>query len=205
MKLISLQEILTKIRAQKPEQKETANESINFSLTEISTPLGTLIAGATNKELCLLEFQIKERHEKQILKLAESLNSFPVIGINSILELTVHQLDEYFQGKRKKFEIPLVIKGSPFQENVWRELLRVPYGKTITYKELSERLGSPKAVRAVANANGENRIAILIPCHRIIGSNGKLVGYGGGIEKKRYLLNLERENSPGILNFDYNP
>ncbi len=203
--MISIQEISEKIKAYNFEQKNTCIGSINFTLAEITTPLGIMIAGTTNQGLCLLEFQIKGRLEKQIIKLAKSLNSLPEVGMSSYLELTAHQIKEYFMGKRKKFDIPLVIQASEFQDKVWKELEKIPYGKTMTYKELSEKTGSGKAVRAVARANGENRIAILIPCHRIIGSNGKLIGYSGGIEKKRYLLNLEREKSPGILNFDYKP
>ena len=203
--MISIQEISDKIKASNLEQNNTYSDSTNFTLAEITTPLGTMIAGATKNGLCLLEFQIEERLEKQIIKLAKSLNSFPEVGMSSSLELTAHQLTEYFKGKRKKFDIPLVIQASIFQDKVWKELTKIPYGKTMTYKELSERVSSSKAVRAVARANGENMISILIPCHRIIGSNGKLIGYSGGIEKKRYLLNMERESSPGMLNFDYKP
>jgi methylated-DNA-[protein]-cysteine S-methyltransferase len=101
------------------------------------------------------------------------------------------QLSEYFAGKRRAFDIELAPRGTPFQQAVWRELLNVPYGDTITYAELARRIGKPSSVRAVGAANGANPIPVIIPCHRVIGSNGTLTGYGGGIERKQWLLALE--------------
>lgn len=100
----------------------------------------------------------------------------------------VDQLVEYFQGNRKTFDIPLALRGTEFQLAVWNELLRVPYGDTITYAELARRIGRPAAIRAVGAANGANPIPVIVPCHRVIGSNGTLTGYGGGIERKQWLL-----------------
>jgi O-6-methylguanine DNA methyltransferase len=100
-------------------------------------------------------------------------------------------LEEYFAGTRKVFDIPLVLPGTPFQQKVWAGLQTISYGSTRSYREQAEAIGSPKAVRAVAKANGDNRIAILVPCHRVIGANGELVGYGGGLSRKQYLLKLE--------------
>ena len=104
------------------------------------------------------------------------------------------QLDEYFSGKRREFEIPLVLKGTDFQLKVWEALRRIPYGKTVTYKDIASDVGNPKAVRAVGMANHYNPIAIIVPCHRVVGVNGKLVGYAGGLDIKRYLLDLENKN-----------
>ena len=104
------------------------------------------------------------------------------------------QLEEYFEGKRKEFDLRLDAKGTPFRKTVWNELLKVPYGKTATYKDIAKSISKPKAVRAVGGANHNNPIWIIIPCHRIIGSNGSLTGYGGGIWRKEYLLKLENTN-----------
>lgn len=115
-------------------------------------------------------------------------------GINPILQKSVIQLEEYFQGARKGFDLPLAIKGTPFQQRVYAELLKIPYGEKRSYKQIAEALGSPGAMRAVGGANNKNPIPILVPCHRVIGADGSLVGYGGGLEKKRFLLELEEKH-----------
>lgn len=102
------------------------------------------------------------------------------------------QLDEYFAGTRRHFELTLAPEGTAFQRQVWVELCRIPFGETISYRDLAERIGNPRAVRAVGLANGANPIAIVVPCHRVIGANGSLTGYGGGLDRKRFLLSLER-------------
>jgi methylated-DNA-[protein]-cysteine S-methyltransferase len=109
-----------------------------------------------------------------------------------IFKETQQQLAAYFRGELRSFELPIHLEGRPFQLKVWRELLKIPYGVTISYKQLAERVGDVKSIRAVGRANGQNPIPIIIPCHRVIGSNGSLIGYGGGIEKKMYLLKLEK-------------
>lgn len=111
---------------------------------------------------------------------------------SEIIEETRRQLDEYFWHERQAFDIPLLTAGTEFQKSVWNSLMEIPYGQTITYGELATRLGKPAAVRAVANANGANAISIIIPCHRVIGSNNTLTGYGGGLEAKKFLLELEQ-------------
>lgn len=111
---------------------------------------------------------------------------------SEIIEETRRQLDEYFRHERQAFDIPLLTAGTEFQESVWNSLMEIPYGQTITYGELATLLGKPAAVRAVANANGANAISIIIPCHRVIGSNNTLTGYGGGLEAKKFLLELEQ-------------
>jgi len=114
-----------------------------------------------------------------------------VPGTDPVLRATAEELDAYFAGKLRRFTIPLRAPGTPFQESVWRELRRVPWGGTTTYAALAERIGRPGAARAVGRANGDNRIAILLPCHRVVGSDGKLTGYGGGLWRKQRLLELE--------------
>ena len=111
--------------------------------------------------------------------------------ISPLIERAVLELDEYFNRERKEFDIPLLFVGSDFMKRVWNELLNIPYGTTISYGEQAKRIGNPKAARAVGGANGRNPISIFAPCHRVVGSNGLLTGYGGGIEVKRFLLNLE--------------
>ena len=114
-----------------------------------------------------------------------------VDSTSPVIELSVAQLDEYFSGKRHDFDIPLLFAGTDFQKVVWNALLDIPYGMTVSYSEMARRIGRPEAVRAVANANGANAISIFAPCHRVIGSDRTLTGYGGGLDAKEYLLKLE--------------
>jgi len=111
---------------------------------------------------------------------------------NRVLDTLERQLEEYFLKDRVSFDIPLLLEGTPFQKSVWRALLEIPYGKTISYKEEAQILGAPRSYRAVANANGKNPISIIIPCHRVVASNGKIGGYSGGVWRKEYLLHLEK-------------
>ena len=132
--------------------------------------------------------------EAKITVLKEQFNADIVPGNCEIFELLKKQLNEYFTKKRKTFEIPLQMVGSPFQVKCWKELLKIPYGQTISYKEQAIRIENEKAYRAVANANGQNMIDIIIPCHRVISSNKSLGGYNGGVEIKEYLLKLEQDD-----------
>ncbi|MCK4943898.1 MAG: methylated-DNA--[protein]-cysteine S-methyltransferase [Candidatus Aminicenantes bacterium] len=165
-----------------------------ITITRILSPLGPLIAGATREGICLLEFADRRMVETQLERLKKSLKAELIPGTNKYFKPLNKQITEYFNEKRKEFTIPLVLAGTAFQEKVWSVLRTIPYGSTRSYKEQAEIVGDPKAVRAVARANGDNRIAIIIPCHRVIGANGKLVGYGGGLWRKKYLLNLESKN-----------
>ena len=160
---------------------------------EIDTPLGKMIACANFEGICLLEFTDREGLEKQKSQLKQDLKTDFIDGENEHLVNLEYQLNEYFDKKRRAFELPLVITGTAFQKNVWSTLLEIPFGKTMTYNELSHKLGDPKAIRAVAGANGANKIAILIPCHRVVGSDGSLTGYAGGIWRKQWLLEHESE------------
>ena len=160
-------------------------------LTRILTPLGPMLAGATEEGLCLLEFIDRRMLQTQLDRLKKQLNSEIMPGSSVHFSELDNQIKEYFDGKRQKFTIPLVISGTPFQKKVWKILTAIPFGETRSYKKQAELLGNPNAVRAVGKANGDNKISIIIPCHRVIGENGKLVGYGGGLTRKQYLLNLE--------------
>lgn len=159
-----------------------------------STPIGPMMAIASEKGICLLEFTDRWKLETELKQIKKHFKSEILPGKNKITEELKNQLEEYFSGKRMGFNIPLEAPGSEFQKSVWKILQTIPYGETRSYKKQAELLGNPKAVRAVANANGANRISILIPCHRVIGEDGKLTGYGGGLWRKNWLLNLESKN-----------
>ncbi len=162
-----------------------------LSTTRLPTPLGPMLACASEDALCLLEFVDRRMLETQLKQTRKSMGAILVPGDNDVLRFVSEELDSYFRGKLQDFTVPLETKGTPFQEQVWHALLKIPYGTTTSYGALSRRLGRPAATRAVARANGDNRIAIIIPCHRVIGRDGTLTGYGGGIWRKRRLLDLE--------------
>ncbi|MHB8087180.1 MAG: bifunctional transcriptional activator/DNA repair enzyme AdaA [Anaerolineaceae bacterium] len=169
---------------------ESRKEQIIYT-TRILTPIGPMLAGGTQDGICLLEFVDRRMLETQIKRVTHRLQASVLPGECQHFEALKHQLDEYFAAKRQWFDIPLVLAGTPFQQKVWNLLQSIPYGETRSYKQQAEALGDPAAIRAVARANGDNRISILIPCHRVIGSNGELVGYGGGLWRKQFLLKLE--------------
>jgi AraC family transcriptional regulator of adaptative response/methylated-DNA-[protein]-cysteine methyltransferase len=164
-----------------------------IDLTRIETPLGTMIACAVEDGICLLEFTDRRMLETEFLSLSKLLNATIIQGQNKHFKVLEQQLLEYFAGKRRTFSVPLFTPGSAFQQSVWKELQTIPYGTTRSYKQQATALGRPEAVRAVANANGMNRISILIPCHRVIGEDGHLTGYGGGLWRKQSLLDLEKK------------
>ncbi len=168
-----------------------ARASIVVTLNRILTPLGPTLAGATADGLCLLEFADRRMLETQLRRLQARLGAVFVPGTNGILGRLAHELERYFAGRLRDFSVPLSTPGTAFQRRVWNGLQRVPYGTTTSYARLARGLGRPEAVRAVARANGDNRIAILIPCHRVVGSDGRLTGYGGGLWRKRRLLEHE--------------
>lgn len=161
----------------------------------IETPIGEMVAGATDEGVCLLEFTDRKMLNNEYNELTGLLKTTIETGDNIHLKSLRKQLKDYFSGKLKEFKIPLITPGSKFQQDVWKELLTIEFGATRTYHEQSVELGHPDAIRAVANANGRNRIAIIIPCHRVIGSDGRLTGYGGGLERKKWLLDHERRHS----------
>ncbi len=155
------------------------------------SPFGELVLGAFENKLCLCDWRHRKMRNSIDKSLKTSLNADFIEEKTSVVENTISQLDEYFNGKRTEFKIPLILIGSDFQKRVWNELLQIPYGKTESYHGLSKKLGDEKAIRAVAAANGANQISIIVPCHRIVGRNGKLVGYAGGLPVKMKLLNIE--------------
>lgn len=162
-----------------------------IDLKRIETPLGTMYACATIKGICLLEFTDRKMLETEFKSLAKLLNATLVQGENEHFVVLEQQLNEYFEGKRKVFTVPVDSPGSDFQQLVWKTLQTIPFGATTTYKAQAIAIGKPDAVRTVAHANGMNRVSILIPCHRVIGSDGQLKGYGGGLWRKQALLDLE--------------
>jgi AraC family transcriptional regulator of adaptative response/methylated-DNA-[protein]-cysteine methyltransferase len=164
-------------------------------ITRIPTPLGPMLAGADEDGISLFEFIDRKMLPTQLARLSKYLRADLIPGSSPHFDTLDRQMKEYFSGTRTEFTLPLVLAGTPFQKQVWAELQRIPYGGTRSYKEQAAALGNPKAVRAVARANGDNKIAIIIPCHRVIGASGELVGYGGGLERKRFLLDLEARNS----------
>ena len=182
------------------------------------SPCGEMLLGAAGDRLCLCNWTQElhpgrvEQRLRTLLKAqfedcgqitetaaSQSRQSNPAViqgqclrpSMPEVLQRTVRELDEYFRGERREFDIPLLLAGSDFQKRVWQQLPRIPYGQTVSYGELAAAIGSPKSVRAVANANGANAISIILPCHRVIGSDGRLTGYGGGLRAKQYLLDLE--------------
>lgn len=164
-----------------------------ITVTRILTPLGPMLAGATERGICLLEFTDRRMLETQISRLERSFNAGFINGTHKHLERLEQQLQEYFTGKRKLFTIPLALSGTDFQLRAWKYLQDIPYSETRSYLEQAITVGNKKATRAVARANGDNKIAIVIPCHRVIGSDGKLTGYGGGLWRKQYLLDMEKK------------
>jgi AraC family transcriptional regulator of adaptative response/methylated-DNA-[protein]-cysteine methyltransferase len=163
-----------------------------LAVRRLPTALGAMVAAAGDGGLHLLEFADRRMLETQIRRLRRRGAVAFVPGNHPVLEQTARELEEYFAGKRRKFTVPLASDGTEFQMAVWQELLRIPYGTTVSYAQLARSLGQPTAVRAVARANGDNRLAILIPCHRVIGADGQLTGYGGGLWRKQRLLELEQ-------------
>jgi methylated-DNA-[protein]-cysteine S-methyltransferase len=156
------------------------------------TKIGELILGSFEGKLCLLDFRYRKMRKTVDERIKKGLNAKFAENNTEIIEKTLAELDEYFHGNRKVFDVPLKMVGTDFQKRVWEALLRVPFGTTSTYLQLAKNINNEKAVRAVATANGANSMSIIIPCHRIIGSNGKLVGYAGGLPIKKQLLKLEQ-------------
>jgi AraC family transcriptional regulator, regulatory protein of adaptative response / methylated-DNA-[protein]-cysteine methyltransferase len=163
--------------------------------TIIGTPLGDMVACATDDGICLLEFHDRRMLPTQMKRIKALFKSEVVEDEHPHFGLLRTQLAEYFQGSRKIFELPLVVPGSPFQQKAWSALQQIKYGDRRSYKQQAHVVGDLNAVRAVARANGENRLAIIIPCHRVIGADGSLVGYGGKVWRKRWLLQHEFEHS----------
>ncbi len=159
---------------------------------EIETPVGTLLAAASNKGLCLLEFaDVEDRLNRNVSQLEKNFKTKLSSGESATIQQLKTELTEYFNSDRKSFDIALDYRGTEFQENSWKALLKIPYGETRSYKQQAIAINKPTAVRAVAGANNRNKISIVIPCHRVIGKNGSMTGYGGKLWRKEFLLKLE--------------
>jgi methylated-DNA-[protein]-cysteine S-methyltransferase len=169
------------------------------------TTYGELIVGSFENQLCLCDWRYRKQRNQIDSRISSGLKAQFIELETKIIHDTIKQLDEYFMGKRTVFDLELIFVGSDFQKSVWHSLIKIPYGKTVSYLTLSKELGNEKAIRAVANANGANAISIIVPCHRIVGSNGALVGYAGGLNTKKKLITLERSNTSNEiqLSFDF--
>lgn len=168
-----------------------ADRATAIHLGWVETPIGPMIAGAREGALILLEFSNRRLMEVQIETLGKRFKAAFIPEDDAVIKQTRRELDEYFARKRREFTLPLDYPGTAFETRVWTELLKIPYGETRSYEELAELTSSKGAVRAVGSANGRNRIAIVIPCHRVINKSGALGGYGGGLWRKQTLLSLE--------------
>lgn len=174
--------------------KEMKEKNI-IKIKSYESPCGILMLGSFGDKLCLCDWQVEKHRNHVDRRLKRILNAEFAKGTSEVIEKAMKQLDEFFTGKRREFDVPLLFVGTDFQKTVWNELLKIPYGQTISYGEMARRIGMPKAVRAVANANGANSMSIFAPCHRVIGSDHSLTGYGGGLAAKRKLLELEGDCS----------
>lgn len=161
-------------------------------MTRFATPLGAMVAAATPKGLCLLEFADRRGLEMELVDLARRVNCAVIPEGDDVLRRTESEIAAYFDGTLRRFSIPLDLMGTPFQRRAWDALLAIPYGATRSYAQQAAAMGAPAAVRAAGRANGMNRVAIVVPCHRVVGADGELTGYGGGLWRKRRLLELER-------------
>ncbi len=165
---------------------------MHIEVSEYKSPHGELLLGAFQDKLCLCDWKYRKQRNTVDQRLLKKLKaSFVEEKDSDVISNTKKQLEEYFNEDRRNFDIPLLLVGTDFQKTVWEALQKIPYGKTSSYQELSEKLKNPLAIRAIASANGANAISIMIPCHRVIGSDGSLTGYAGGLIAKEKLLQLE--------------
>jgi methylated-DNA-[protein]-cysteine S-methyltransferase len=180
--------------------ENTVTDSI--IIREYKCPAGALLLGSYKGELCLCDWKYRKMRETIDRRIQKILQADYIEGNSAVIKETEKQLNEYFEKEREVFDIPMLPAGSDFQILVWDELMKVPYGSTATYMELALRINKKEAIRAVASANGANALSILIPCHRIIGSSGELVGYAGGLNAKEKLLELESSSPEQYNLFD---
>lgn len=173
----------------------TDGDGAPLAVATLATPLGPMLLGAAAGKLCLAEFaeQAPGRLEAQLQRVSRRLGAAIVLDCAPPIERAAQQLAEYFAGARQRFELPLLAAGTTLQREVWDALRQIAYGETRSYGQVAAAIGRPRAVRPVGSAVGANPIAIVVPCHRVIGSGGALTGYGGGLGRKRRLLDLERE------------
>ena len=184
-------------------------------IRELPTPIGQLVLGAIDDKLCLCDWKNSKRRRQNDNRIKRMLNVEIVDVVSFVaesggarhaedikkslhaLDRAEHELEEYLAGKRKAFDIPLLMAGTDFQKSVWQALLTIPFGMTVSYLDIANQIGNPRGVRAVAQAIGSNPLAIFVPCHRVMGSNGSLTGFAGGLDAKRFLLELENGHEKG--------
>lgn len=181
----------------------SSRAALIVSVMEISTPLGPMYGGASEEGVCFIEFIDRIKLEPELTRLCRELQAVIAPGKNRHLLLLEKELQEYFEKERTAFTVPLHLTGTEFQRSVWETLLKIPFGKTWTYKQQAIALNKLDALRAVASANGQNKHAIVIPCHRVIGSNGSLTGYAGGLPKKEWLLKHEMDKTGHTLELPF--
>lgn len=157
-----------------------------------ASPCGELLLGSYADKLCLCDWTAGARHARVMARVQRYLQASFTEEPSDLTRLAARELDEFFAKRRQVFDLPLLFAGTDFQQKVWRNLLKIPYGQTLSYRQTANLLGIPEAVRAIANANGANALSIIVPCHRVIGHNGSLTGYGGGLAAKQFLLELEQ-------------
>jgi len=184
-----------------PNDKEHNMNQINIQY--YTTKFGEFILGSFDGKLCLLDWRYRRMRSAIDQRIKNGLKAEYVECGDEVIDEAICQVDEYLRGDRSKFDISLLMVGTEFQKGVWNALMKVPYGRTSTYLQLAEEVNNRKAVRAVASANGANAISLIIPCHRIIGSDGALVGYAGGLPVKKRLLELEKEEDASNDNEQY--
>ena len=166
-----------------------------INIRYLNMEIGEVILGSFRGKLCLLDFGKRRDISAAGERIRRALNAELVGRDDEVLRATSRQLDEYLEGQRMRFDIPLLMVGTDFQKRVWKALMNIPYGATATYGEIARDIGRARAVRAVGSACGANPISIIVPCHRVIGKNRQLVGYGGGLSLKERLLRLEQDNT----------
>lgn len=162
-----------------------------ISIQYFNTPVGEMILGSYEDKLCMADWRYRKMRDRVDRRVQKGLNATFVEEESIVLKKAKEELEAYFKGVRKRFDIPLLMVGTEFQKSVWQELLQIPFGETVSYLDLAKGIDNAKAVRAVASAMGANAISLLIPCHRIIGTDGSLTGYAGGLDAKKKLLEIE--------------
>jgi O-6-methylguanine DNA methyltransferase len=173
-------------------QSKTLDGEENVYIDQLVTPVGPLILGCTDKGVCIVEFYSLKKLEKNLIDMQKRRPIKVVLGESKLMKSLKKELESYFQKELKDFSLPLDLIGTDFQKKVWQILSQIPFGETISYSDQAKIYGAPKSLRAVASANGKNKISIILPCHRVIGKNGDLTGYAGGLDKKSWLLDFER-------------
>jgi methylated-DNA-[protein]-cysteine S-methyltransferase len=200
----------------KNKSNKVNNSMSNSNITTLyyKTPDGDIILGSCGEKLCMCDWDLEPGHGKICKRLAKILGADAdepvkepnktiieegfkkkIKSDNAVIDKTIKELDEYFAGRRKEFDIPLLFVGTDFQKKVWNELLKIPFGQTVSYMDIARKIKEPKGVRAVANAIGANPMSIIVPCHRVIASNNTLGGYAGGLKAKKALIERERVNT----------